>query len=410
MASPESIVGRTLGHYRIIELIGAGGMGVVYRARDERLERDVALKVLPPGTLADESARRRFRKEALALSRLNHPNIATVHDFDSQDGIDFLVTELIVGTTLDERLTPGGMPEKEVVQIGMQLAEGLETAHREGVIHRDLKPANLRVTADGRVKILDFGLAKRIDPADHASVTQSVFEERGPAGPLAYMAPEQLRGDKVDARADLWAAGVVLYELATGRRPFEAKTATALAGETLHAAVTIPPVSQARISPRLADVILKCLEKDPEHRYQSAKELLVDLRRLAAGTAAAIFEIMPAARTRKRGIAIALVIGIAVAIAAVYAYRQVAEPPRITSIAVLPLANRSGDPAQDYFVDGITEAVTTELAQISALRVISRTSTMQYKAGKRPCRRSPRNCMWTASWKAPSCAREKKCA
>jgi len=207
-SSPGPIAGRTLGHYRILEQIGAGGMGVVYRAHDERLERDVALKVLPPGVLADESARKRFRTEALALSRLNHPNIATVHDFDSQEGIDFLVTEMVPGITLDDKLAAGPLPEKEVLQIGSQLADGLAAAHHEGVIHRDLKPGNLRLTPEGRLKILDFGLAKRLDPASHVSVTQSALEA-GPVGTLAYMAPEQLRNEKVDARADIWAAGLV---------------------------------------------------------------------------------------------------------------------------------------------------------------------------------------------------------
>ncbi len=287
MASSGSIIGRTLGHYRVLEEIGSGGMGVVYRAHDERLERDVALKVLPPGTLADDSTRKRFRKEALALSRLSHPNIATVFDFDTQEGTDFLVTELIEGVTLDDKLASGPLPEKEVIPIGLQLADGLGAAHREGVIHRDLKPGNLRLTPEGRLKILDFGLAKRVDPADQATVTQSFSEQRGPAGTLAYMAPEQLRGEKVDTRADLWAAGVVLYELATGRRPFEGLTTTALADEILHAAAPSPQVLQPKLPARLAEVIQKCLEKDPENRYQSAKELLVDLRRLGMPTATA---------------------------------------------------------------------------------------------------------------------------
>lgn len=276
--------GRTLGHYRVVAPIGAGGMGEVYQAYDERLERDVAVKILPAGTLADDSSRRRFRKEALALSRLNHPNIATVHDFDAQDGVDFLVTELVTGSALDERVSAGALAEKEVIRIGVQLAEGLEAAHREGVIHRDLKPANLRLTAEGRLKILDFGLAKRLDPSDQQSLTQSVAEPSGAQGTLAYMSPEQLRGEKVDARSDLWSAGVVLYELSTGKQPFEGKTTNGLADEIFHAPTPSPTIARPKLSPRLADLILKCLEKDPENRYQSAKELLVDLRRLSMPT------------------------------------------------------------------------------------------------------------------------------
>lgn len=360
MASPDSIIGRTLGHYRILEQIGAGGMGVVYRAHDERLQRDVALKVLLPGTLADDSARKRFRQEALALSRLNHPNIATVHDFDTQEGIDFLVTELIPGMTLDEKLVAGLLPEKEVIQIGLQIADGLETAHQQGVIHRDVKPGNLRLTPEGQLKILDFGLAKRMDPVGPATVTESFSAQRGPAGTLPYMAPEQLREEKLDARTDIWAAGVVLYEMATGRRPFEAKTSMSLADQILHAPVPALSGMQPRLSSRLRDVILKCLDKDAENRYQSAKELQVDLRRLASPTSSAS---AASAATRKR-----------------------TRPKRIRSLAVLPLANFSHDPEQEYFADGMTEALICDLAKIRALKITSRTSVMRYKGTEKPLR------------------------
>jgi len=383
------VIGRTLGRYRVLEQIGAGGMGVVYRARDERLQRQVALKVLPPGTLADDSARKRFRHEALALSQLNHPNIATVHDFDSQDGIDFLVTELVPGVTLDERLAAGALPEKEVLQIGIQLADGLHAAHREGVIHRDLKPANLRLTPEGRLKILDFGLAKRVDPAEQASMTQSIAEPGGAAGTLAYMAPEQLKGEKVDTRADLWAAGVVLYELATGQRPFDGKTATGLAAEIIHAGVPSPQQAQPKLSPRLADVMLKCLEKDADNRYQSARDLLIDLRRLSTPNAAvATVVAAPRRQLPARAVAIAAIVLIAILIAAAsYLYfgrKGPAATSQISSLAVLPLANLSGDATQDYFADGMTEELITSLSKISALKVISRTSVMQYKGVKKP--------------------------
>lgn len=319
---------RTLGHYRIVERIGAGGMGVVYRAHDERLDRDVALKLLPPGSLADDSSRRRFRKEALALSRLNHPNIATVHDFDTQDGTDFLVTELVPGLTLDDKLKAGALPEKEVIQVGLQLADGLAAAHREGIIHRDLKPGNLRLTPEGRLKILDFGLAKRVDPADQVSITQSMSEPGGTAGTLAYMAPEQLKGEKVDARSDLWAAGVVLYELSTGRRPFEGRTPNALADEIFHAAVPSPQTLQAALSPHLVGVILKCLEKDPEDRYQSAKELLVDFRRLSKPATT------PAGRKRRLSLRrIAPVVGAVILLLAGLLWALVLRSPRTSQPA-----------------------------------------------------------------------------
>jgi len=381
MAVGPPLAGQILGHYRVLEQIGAGGMGVVYRARDERLERDVALKVLLPGTLTDACARARFRREALALSRLNHPHIATVHDFDSHEGTDFLVTELVSGSTLDERLSAAPLPEEDVVRIGLQLADGLEAAHREGIIHRDLKPGNLRLTPQGRLKILDFGLAKRIDAADEASTTLSLGEPGEVAGTVAYMAPEQLKAEKPDHRADLWAAGVVLYELATGRRPFEGRTVTALSDQILHAAVPSPRAFD--LSPGLAGVILRCLEKDAGDRYQSAKELRVDLERLNTQTARTAKVTARAVRTvAVLALSAALLIALATS---VYVGREArASSPRITSLAVLPLVNMSGDSRQEYFADGMTEALITDLAKISALKVISRTSVMQYKGAKRP--------------------------
>ncbi len=213
------MIGQKLGHYRVLEKIGEGGMGVVYRARDERLERDVALKVLPADALSDDTARRQFRKEALALARLNHPNIGAVYDFDCQDGIDFLVMEYVPGSTVGEKVV-AGISEKEVLQLGRQLAAGLAAAHEQGIIHRDLKPANLRVTPDGLLKILDFGLAKLLHRDPGADVTVSATQEGAVAGTLPYMSPEQLRGDALDARTDIYAAGAVLFEMATGQRPF----------------------------------------------------------------------------------------------------------------------------------------------------------------------------------------------
>ena len=269
----------TLSHYRILEQIGAGGMGVVYRAHDERLERDVALKVLTPGTLVEPSARKRFHKEALTLSKLNHPNIATVHDFDTQDGIDFLVEEFIEGLSLDAMLAPGPLPEREVINLGSQLAEGLGAAHEQGIIHRDLKPGNIRVTPDARVKILDFGLAMIFrQETSPTAVTASLSEVKAGAGTLPYMAPEQLLGRKLDARTDIWAAGCVLYEMATGRRPF-AGSGPALVEEILHGQPPAIGKLNPEISSALGGVIEKCLDRDPDKRYQSAREIAVDLRR-----------------------------------------------------------------------------------------------------------------------------------
>ena len=269
----------TLSHYRILEQIGAGGTGVVYRAHDERLDRDVALKILSPGTVVGTAAPKRFRQEALALSRLNHPNIATVHDFDTQDGTDFLVEEFIEGLSLDAMLVSGPLSEKEIIQLGSQLVDGLAAAHEHGIIHRDLKPGNLRVTPDARLKILDFGLAMMLHrETSPTALTESVTETRAIAGTLPYMAPEQLLGGKLDARTDIWATGCVLYEMATGRCPFLG-TGPALTDAILHQSP--PDISKLnpRISAALDAVIQKCLDRDPEKRYQSAREIGVDLQR-----------------------------------------------------------------------------------------------------------------------------------
>lgn len=386
------MIGQTLGHYRIVEKIGAGGMGEVYRAHDERLDRDVALKVLPAGTLADESARKRFRKEALALSKLNHPNVETVHDFDTQEGVDFLVMEHIPGITLSDKLAAGPVPEKEITRLGAQLAEGLTAAHEQGVVHRDLKPGNLRVTPDGRLKILDFGLAKLLRPVSATATTESLTETQAVAGTVPYMAPEQLQGEPVDARTDLYAVGTVLYEMATGRRPFEQKLASALIADIVHTPPPRPSQFNPRVASRLEEIILKCLEKEPENRYQSSKELGVDLRRLATPSAA-----VPAARGRRLGRRYALVgagLGVGVLLAAILVGLNVGGlrerllgqpgPPKIESLAVLPLENFSGDPGQEYFADGMTEELISQLAQIEALRVTSRTSVMPYKEKKKP--------------------------
>jgi serine/threonine protein kinase/tetratricopeptide (TPR) repeat protein len=278
------MIGQTLGHYRIVEKIGAGGMGEVYRARDEHLERDVALKVLPAGTLADEAVRRRFRKEALALSKLNHPNIATVFDFDSQHGVDFLAMELIPGSTLSGKLADGPLVEREVLRLGAQLAEGLAGAHAQGVVHRDLKPGNLIITPDGRLKILDFGLATLLHPSGDPDLTRSITETTSVSGTLPYMSPEQLRGQPVDARSDVYAAGAVLYEMASGHRAFPQRQGAELIGAILHQSPT--SLGNQGISPALGNVMMKALEKEPSQRYQSARELLVALEGVGMSIAA----------------------------------------------------------------------------------------------------------------------------
>lgn len=211
----------TLSHYRILEQIGAGGMGVVFRARDEHLDRDVALKVLSSSREVDANAHKRFHKEALTLSRLNHPNIATLHDFGREDGSDFLVEEFIEGRSLDVILVCGPVSEKQLIDIGLQLAEGLDAAHKHGIIHCDLEPSNIRITPDSRAKILDFGLARMFRRHTTATAdTETLTEVESSGGTLPYMAPEQFLGDALDPRTDIWGLGCVLYEMATGKRPF----------------------------------------------------------------------------------------------------------------------------------------------------------------------------------------------
>jgi serine/threonine-protein kinase len=385
------MVGQLLAHYIIREKIGAGGMGVVYRAHDERLSRDVAIKVLPSELLSDDTARKRFRKEALALAKLNHPNIETVHEFGNDEGLDFLVTEYIPGISLDAKLAAGALPERQVLLFGIQLAEGLQAAHREGVVHRDLKPDNLRVQPDGHLKILDFGLATLLPRVEPSQETVSLPETGLGGGTLPYMSPEQLRGEAVDGRTDIWAAGVVLYEMATGRRPFDRKLATALTAEIIDQPP--PPLAGLKpgLSPRLEDVILKCLEKDPDNRYQSAKELAVDLRRLATPSLVAT-EPRQTHRSFRVRFAVATLTPLSILAllfivnAGGWRERLMHRPSAlpIQSLAVLPLENLSSDPAQEYFVDGMTDELIADLSKIGALRVISRTSVMQYKATRKP--------------------------
>ena len=390
-----SLVDCELGHYRIVEKIGEGGMGEVFRARDAHLGRDVALKVLPPGTFTNDHARRLFRKEADALSKLNHPNIVTVHDFDTQENLDYLVMEHVPGTTLSEKLCRGPLPEDDVIRIGIQLGEGLTAAHEQGIFHGDLKPGNLRLTSDNRLKILDFGLARSVRCLNPMATTESLAGAEPFAGTLSYMAPEQLRGQAIDARTDIYSAGVVLYELATGQRPFSQNLPTVLVDAILHQ-MPIPPTQvRPEISRGLEDIILSCLEKEPQKRCSSARNLLLALQQLANPGTAGSGVATPHRRVKYGFYGLAVCVVVVVLLSALglmnvtrwHNRLSSGSAPRIESLAVLPLANLSGDPEQDYLADGMTEALITDLGQIHAFRrVISRTSVIRYKTERIPLR------------------------
>jgi len=281
-----SMIGRTFSHYRILEQIGAGGMGVVYRAHDERLDRDVALKVLSPALSDDQGFLARFRREARTLSKLNHPNIATVHDFDSEEGTSFLVMEYIQGISLNDKIANGPLTDKELVRVAVQLLDGLCAAHAQGIIHRDLKPGNLRETSDARLKIVDFGLARTIQ--SDLDTTQSFTSNSALVGTLPYMAPEQLRGKSADVHTDIYSVGVVLYELATGSRPFPETFGPCLTDSILHQNPPLVRELNPQISSEIELLIRKAMEKEPGRRFASAVEMRNDLERIRGNAPVAI--------------------------------------------------------------------------------------------------------------------------
>jgi eukaryotic-like serine/threonine-protein kinase len=365
MGDPSQLAGQILGHYRILEQIGAGGMGVVYRARDEQLDRDVAVKVLPAGRLADETARSRFRKEALALAKLDHPNVATVFEFGNQNGVDFLVTAYIPGINVDVKLLSGAFPEAEVLSLAIQLTQGLTAAHSQGIIHRDLKPGNLRLTPDGRLKILDFGLARLIEPEGGLALTASLNQSRDVTGTLPYMAPEQLLNEKADARSDIWAAGAVLYEMATGQRPFPEARVPRLIEAILTKSPKAPAQLNPKLSPDLANVILKALHRDPQRRYQTAHELELDLERLSAGA-------KPLATTRRWlwPVVASAILGLLL-VAIIGFLSKVRGAPALTEkdyILVTDFSNETGDPVFD---STLRKALALDLDQSPYLNVVS---------------------------------------
>lgn len=389
------MIGRRIGHYVIEQKLGEGGMGVVYRARDEKLQRDVALKFLESLPTGESAGHERVLQEARAISALNHPNICTVYEVGEADGRPYIAMEYIEGRPLSQEITSTGFSLDQIERYGMQLADALAHAHSKGVIHRDLKAANIIVTPSGRLKVLDFGISRRLEAGGGDETTvldQSWASQHTFTGTLPYTAPEVFKGEEADVRSDIWSLGVLLYEMAAGRRPFRGATAYELSAAILRER---PAEIAPLLPPVLKSVIDKCLDKDPGQRYQSAGEVRAALE--TASTASRTHDQavhLPPAPTPnlfsvRNILLLCLLLGCATGAGYWLTGKQgrKAPPPvpgAIQSIAVLPLDNLSGDPAQDYFAEGMTDALITELSQIRKLRVISRTSVMQYKHPQKP--------------------------
>src|SRR5205809_585570 len=394
--SAEALVGKLLGHYCIESLIGVGGMGEVYLARDERLGRKAALKLLPDSLTIDEAQLSRFKNEARTASALNHPNILTVYEIGAEGNVQFIATEFIEGVTLRAALASERMSAHRALEIAVQVASALAAAHDAGVVHRDIKPENIMLRPDGYAKVLDFGIAKltaqRRASDDHRVETTALLQTRPGLvlGTAHYMSPEQVRGQKVDARSDIWSLGVVLYEIVTGNPPFRGETPS----DCIAAILTAEPAPLSSISPdvpvKLESILQKALRKNTAERYQTIKEMLAELRILKAkletesslpqtksGGDSNVSEI----KRPKRSVLVTLVAAL-FASAAVACFFFFFFPAALTnkkSIAVLPFENLSEDKSNAYFADGIQDEILTRLSKIADLKVISRTSTERYK-------------------------------
>jgi eukaryotic-like serine/threonine-protein kinase len=376
----KDIIGEVISHYRVMECIGRGGMGVVYRAFDLGLEREVALKMLLPGAISSPGAKKRLKREAKSASAINHPNVAHIYEIGEAGPVCFIAMELVEGETLARRISGRALDETEVLHLAMQIAGALAAAHRKGIVHRDIKPANILVNREKQVKVLDFGLAKVRAIEAEDGLQQTLTGGNIVMGTVEYMSPEQALGHQVDPRSDMFSLGVLLYQMATGSLPFRGKNST----ELLARIFTSPPEPiaplQPGITPDLERIIRKCLEKDPNRRYQSMEELLLDLRPLS-GTGASL---VSTSRLRKRAIPkryLAALVCLLLSAALVwfgFALHSRFARASLDSLAVLPLVNKTGDASLDYLSEGISESVISRVSRVRSVTVRPRSAVIRY--------------------------------